>query len=45
MRDLRPLRPASRKPTLGMWIEDTLGVISLFAGVAAICFLAYGFGF
>lgn len=45
MRDLRPLRRDPRKPTIGMWIEDTLGVISLFGIVAGICFLGYGFGF
>lgn len=42
---MRDPRPDPRKPTLRMWIEDTISVVSLFAGVAAICFLAYGFGF
>ncbi len=45
MRDLRPLRRDPRKPTLRMWIEDTLGVASLFVGVALFCFIGYGLGF
>lgn len=34
-----------RKPTLGMWVCDIIGVASLFGGTALFIFIAYGLGF